>query len=270
MRGLGILLVLVLALAAAACGSGSEPTANQQAPKDAIVLAASKTNEAGTYKADITGNVDVAGQSMDMSGRGAFDAANKKGLMSYTMNVAGQAIDVEMVFAFPVIYMHFPTEMGPLPGGKTWVKMDLEKMGQQAGVDVGQLMEAGQSDPSQGLDFLRGVSDVQAVGDEDVRGVPTTHYTGVVDLQSLGEKSPELKAQIDQLVQQSGIGRIPVEVWVDDNGFVRRMKQSFEGNGTLQRNMTMTMELYDFGTDVSVEEPPADDVIDFSDLMGQR
>ena len=270
MRGLGILLVLVLALAVAACG-GSEPTANQQAPQDAIVLAASKTNEAGTYKADITGNVDVAGQSMDMSGSGAFDAANKQGHMSYSMNVAGQAIDVEMVFAFPVIYMHFPSEMGPLPGGKTWVKMDLEKMGQQAGVDLGQLMQAGQNDPSQGLDFLRGVSDVQAVGDEDVRGVPTTHYTGVVDLQSLGEKSPELKAQIDQLIERSGISRVPVEVWIDDDGFVRRMKQSFEGNGTLQTKMTMTMtmELYDFGTDVSVEEPPADDVVDFSELMGQ-
>jgi hypothetical protein len=268
MRGVAVLLALVVALAAAACGGGSEPAA-EQAPQDAVVLAASKTNEAGTYKADITGTVDVAGQSMDMSGSGAFDAANKQGRMSYTMNVAGQVIDMEMVFAFPVVYMHFPPEIGPLPGGKTWVKIDLEKMGQQAGVDFGQLMQAGQNDPSQGLDFLRGVSDVQTVGDEDVRGVATTHYTGVVDLQSLGAKSPELKAQVDQLVERSGISRVPIEVWIDDEGFVRRMKQSFEGNGTLPMNMTMTTEFYDFGTDVSVEEPPADDVVDFSDLMGQ-
>lgn len=267
MRGLGILLALVLALAASACG-GSEPAA-EQAPQDAIVLAASKTNEAGTYKADISGEIEVAGQSVDMSGSGAFDAANKQGQMSYTMTMAGQDIDMEMVFAFPVIYMRFPPEIGPLPDGKTWVKMDLEKLGHEAGLDLGQLMQAGQSDPTQGLDFLHGVTDVQAVGDEDVRGVPTTHYTGVVDMESLGAKDPELKAQIDQLVQRSGISRVPVEVWIDDNGFVRRMKQTFEGNGSLQMDMTMTTELYDFGTDVNVEAPPANDVVDFSELMGQ-
>jgi hypothetical protein len=267
MRGLGILLALVLALAASACG-GTEPS-TEQAPQDAVVLAASKTNDAGTYKADITGSVDVAGQSIDMAGTGEFDGAQQRGNMSYTMSLNGQDMDMEMVFAYPAIYMHFPPELAPLPGGKTWVKMDLEKLGQQAGFDFGQIMQAGQSDPSQGLDFLRGATGVQAVGDEDVRGVATTHYTGVVDLQSLGAKSPELKAQVDQLVERSGISRVPIEVWIDDEGFVRRMKQSFEGNGTLPMNMTMTTEFYDFGTDVSVEEPPADDVVDFSDLMGQ-
>ena len=268
MRGLGILLALVLALVASACG-GSEPAADQ-APQDAIVLAASKTNDAGTYKADITGTMELAGQSMDMSATGAFDGAQKQGQMSYTMTLNGQDIDMDMVFDFPVIYMHFPPEIGALPGGKTWVKMDLEKLGQQSGLDLGQLMQAGQSDPSQGLDYLRGVSDVQAVGDEDVRGVSTTHYTGVVDLQALGAKDPELKKQIDQLVEQSGIERVPVEVWIDDEGFVRRMKETLEGNSSgLQMNMTMTTDLYDFGTDVSVEEPPADEVVDFSQLMGQ-
>lgn len=268
MRGLGILLALVLSLAASACG-GSEPTA-EQAPQDAIVLAASKTNEAGTYKADIAGTMEVAGQSVDMSGTGAFDNAKKQGQMSYTMTLAGQDIDMDMVFDWPVFYMRFPPALGPLPGGKSWVEMDFEKVGQEQGIDLGQLMQAGQSDPSQGLDYLRGVSDVQAVGDEDIRGVPTTHYTGVVDLQALGGKDPELKKQLDQLVERSGIESVPVEVWVDDEGFVRRMKQTLEGNGSgLQMNMTMTTDLYDFGTDVSVEKPPADQVVDVAQLMGQ-
>ena len=271
MRGLGIVLALVLALAASACGGGTEPAA-EQAPQDAIVLAASKTNDAGTYKADITGTMEMAGQSMDLSATGAFDAAKKQGQMSYTMTLNGQDIDMEMVFDFPVIYMHFPPEIGPLPGGKSWVKMDLEKAGQKAGIDLGQLMQAGQSDPSQGLDYLRGVSDVQAVGDEDVRGVATTHYTGVVDLQALGANDPELKKQFDQLVERSGIRRVPVEVWIDDEGFVRRMKQTLEGSGSgqwMNMSMTMTTDLYDFGTDVSVAEPPANDVVDLSELVGQ-
>ena len=268
MRGLGILLALVFALLASACG-GSEPTA-EQVPPGAIVLAASKTNDAGTYKADINGKMDVAGQSIDMSGTGEFDGAQQRGHMSYTMSLNGQDVDMEMVFAYPAIYMQFPPEAGPLPGGKTWVKMDLEKLGQQAGFDFDQIMQVGQSDPSQGLDFLRGATGVQAVGDEDVRGVHTTHYTGVVDLRSLGTKYPEMKPSIDQLVEQTGISRVPVEVWIDDDGFVRRMKQTLEGNNSgLQMNMTMTTDLYDFGTDVVVKQPPADDVVDFSELTGQ-
>jgi hypothetical protein len=115
------------------------------------------------------------------------------------------------------------------------------------------------------------VTDVEALGDEDVRGVPTTHYTGVVDLESLAKKDPALKGTIDQLVAQTGLRSIPVEVWVDDENFVRRMKQSFEGatfGPGMQLDMTMTTELYDFGSDVNVEVPPPDEVVDFSELMG--
>jgi hypothetical protein len=269
MRGLGIVVALVLVLGVSACG-GSEATAEQVSP-DAIVLAASKTNEAGTYKADLTATMDIAGQSIDMSGKGEFDGAQQRGHMSYAMNLNGQDLNMDMVFAYPEIYMQPPPESGSLPDGKTWIKMDLEKLGQQAGFDFDQVMQAGQSDPSQGLEFLRGATDVQAVGDEDVRDVPTTHYTAVVDLRSLGTKYPEMKPSIDQLVEQSGISRVPVEVWIDDDGFVRRMKQTLDGNSSgLQMNMTMTTDLYDFGTDVSVKEPPADEVVDFQEMTGQN
>jgi hypothetical protein len=269
MRRLVLALVLLASLAASACGGGSEPGAEQVSP-DAVVLAASKTNETGSYEADISGTMDIAGQSIDLSGTGAFDAAKQRGHMSYSMNLNGVDLDMEMVFAYPVIYMELPPESGQLPAGKKWIKMDLEKLGQEAGLDLDQLMGAGQTDPSQGLDFLRGVTGVHAVGDEEVRGVSTTHYTGVVDLATLGSEHPELKPSIDQLVQQSGISRVPVEVWIDGDGFVRRMKQTLEGSGSgLPMNMTMTTDLYDFGTDVSVKEPPADEVIDFSELTGQ-
>lgn len=269
MRRLGIFLALVLALAAAACGGGSEPAA-EQAPQEAVVLAAAKTNDAGSYKVDMTSSSEIAGQALELSGTGAFDGEGKRGQMSMTTSVAGQELDMEMVFAFPIVYVHLPPELGLLSAGKTWAKMDIEKLGQQEGFNVGQLMQAGASDPSQGLDFLRGVSDVEAVGDEDVRGVATTHYTGVVDLHDRGAEDPDLKTELDKFLDQSGTSRIPVEIWIDDDGFVRRMQQTLESNGSgFQVSSTMTTEFYDFGTDVTVEEPPADEVADFSELMGQ-
>jgi hypothetical protein len=269
MRALLALAFLVLALGLTACGS---QTAAEPPPQDALAVAASKTTDAGTYKAEIVSSIEVAGQSMEMTGTGEFDSDAQRGRASYTASLAGQDFDLDAVFAFPDMYMRFPVGLLPgLPGGKSWVKLDLEKLGRQAGFDFGQLMQAGQSDPSQGLQFLRGVTDVKALGDEDVRGVPTTHYTGVVDLESLAKKDPALKGSIDQLVAQTGLTRIPVEVWVDDENFVRRMKQSFGGatfGPGMQLDMTMTTELYDFGSEVSVEVPPPDEVVDLSELMG--
>jgi hypothetical protein len=271
MRALLALVSLVLALGVTACGSEK---AAEPAPHDAVALAASKTSDAGTYKADISTSLDVAGQSMEMTGTGEFDGDAQRGRVSYAASVAGQDFDMDAVFAFPDMYMRLPVGLLPgLPGGKSWVKLDLEKLGRQAGFDFGQLMQAGQSDPSQGLQFLQGVTDIQAVGDEDVRGVPTTHYTGVVDLESLAEKDPALKDSVDALIAQTGLRRIPVEAWVDDENFVRRMKQSFEGatfGPGMQLDMTMTTELYDFGLDVDVEVPPPDDVVDLSEIVGNQ
>jgi predicted small lipoprotein YifL len=264
-----LLALLVLALGLTACGS---QTAAEAPPQDVLAVAASKTTDAGTYKAEIVSSIEAAGQSMEMTGTGEFDSDAQRGRASYTASVAGQDFDLDAVFAFPDMYMRFPVGLLPgLPVGKSWVKLNLEKLGRQAGFDFGQLMQAGQSDPSQGLQFLRGMTNIQAVGEEDVRGVPTTHYTGVVDLESLAKKDPSLKGSIDQLVAQTGLGRIPVEVWVDDENFVSRMKQSFEGatfGPGMQLDMTMTTELYDFGADVNVEVPAPDEVVELSELVG--
>jgi hypothetical protein len=133
-------------------------------------------------------------------------------------------------------------------------------------------MQAGQADPSQGLDYLRGATDIQEVGREDVRGVPTTHYKGVVELRRVADQFPELQPSVERLIQQTGIDRVPVEVWVDDDNLVRRMRQSYEGAQVgpgASMDMTSTVELYDFGTKVDVSPPPADETVDLSQLIGQ-
>jgi hypothetical protein len=271
MRARALLLALVVAIVASGCG-GSEP-ASEQPPQDAVALAASNTTDAGTYKADVTASIEAAGQTVEMDGTGEFDSENQRGHMSFTTSVAGQDLDMEMVYALPIVYMRYPPGLFPgLSDAKPWIKLDLEKLGRQAGFDFGQLLQAGQSDPSQGLQYLKGAEDIEAVGGEEVRGVQTTHYTGVVDLHALAEEDPGLKESVDQLIEQTGITRIPVEVWIDGDGLIRRLKQTMHGAASGQgipTDMTTTTDLYDFGTEVSVDEPPADQVTDFQDLLGR-
>jgi hypothetical protein len=269
-RALLALLLASLVLGSTACGS--ETTA-EPAPQDAVVLAASKTNEAGTYKVDTTASVEVGGQSVEMSGTGAFDAERQRGQMSLSTSAAGQDIDLQMVYALPFIYIRYPAGLVPgIPGGKEWVKLDLESLGRQAGFDLDQLMQTGQADPSQGLRYLRGVTELEQVGEEEVRGVATTHYRGTIDLRRLADEDPALRKTVEQLIDQTGVTRVPVEVWIDGENFVRRLRQSYEdawAASGVTMDMTTTTEFYDFGTEVNVEEPPDEDVADLAELLGQ-
>jgi outer membrane lipoprotein-sorting protein len=266
MRGLAALMAIFIALAVAACGGESESTPPVQ--EDVVALAASKTDDAGTYKADLSGTVEAQGQTVELSGTGEFDGKQRQGTMTMTTSVAGQEIDMDVVYAYPVMFMRFPPGLLPaIPADKPWVKIDLAELAERVGFASGQLMQSQQqADPSQGLKYLQDLTDVEAVGAEDIRGVPTTHYKGVVDLNDLSAKHPELKAAIDRLVQQTGISRIPMEVWIDDDNFVRQMKETFD---TADADTTVTVQLYDFGTTVDVSPPPAEQTVDLGHLIGQ-
>ena len=89
-------------------------------------------------------------------------------------------------------------------------------------------LSQGQNDPTAQLEYLRGISDAEEVGTEQVAGVETTHYSGTVDLDAAYDRLPddtrgELKQAIAQARKQFGHGAMPVDVWVDGDGLLRRM-----------------------------------------------
>jgi hypothetical protein len=163
------------------------------------------------------------------------------------------------------------------PGLKGWIRFDLQALGEEAGLDFDQLMQLGsQSDPSQALAYLRAASDdIQEVGSEEVRGVETTHYRMTVDLARVAAAAPPaqreaLQAQVDELIEKSRIQNVPTDVWIDEDGLVRRQRLTYENMAFapgVHGDMTMTMELFDFGVDVEVDPPPASQVVDLQELL---
>jgi hypothetical protein len=179
---------------------------------------------------------------------------------------------MEMIFDQLVIYMRFPPEIqAQVPGGKSWVKVDLEALGEQLGIDLGAVMQFSQSDPTQSLQYLRGASDdFEEVGSEPVRGVDTTHYRGTIDLRKATEHLPEdARDSIERVVELTGVGKLPFDVWIDDDGLARRVKyeQPLPATGGEDASMELTMEFFDFGVDVDVAPPPAEGVIDMQELI---
>jgi hypothetical protein len=113
-------------------------------------------------------------------------------------------------------------------------------------------------DPLGPLDLLRRpVVEIGRVGDDDdVRGVPTQHLHARLDLTGSGTSDPAGGSFEERLVA-AGLETLPVDVWVDDDGLVRRLVVTVDAAGS----MTTTFEVYDTGADVTVAVPEAASII---------
>ena len=286
MSRLAVLLVAVLAaLGLPACGSDSDESESATpTPLATVVQAADKTSAAGSSRAsfDIT-MTGLTPEALSMTGEGVFDSSRRQGRMTMDMSELGAASgqdlgEAEIVYDDFVVYMKFPFLRQVQPSLEPWVKFDIRKLGKQQGFDVSQFSQFNQNDPSQALQYLRAASgNVQEIGREEVRGVETTHYGMRVDLRKVVSQAPEdqreqLRATIDQLIEQSGVETVPTEVWIDDDGLARRMRLTYNNMRFAPGqvgDMVMSMDLYDFGVEVDVEPPPKDQVTDIQKLMEQ-
>jgi hypothetical protein len=126
--------------------------------------------------------------------------------------------------------------------------------------------QTGFTDPGPLLDMLGGVGDgVTDEGTEEVRGVETTHFAGSFTMRDALEEVPEdQRASVEALFGSGQLGgdlldtEIPVDVFVDDDGLVRRMEMVMDFGalgGVDVPALTMAMDLFDFGADISVAPP---------------
>jgi hypothetical protein len=270
------LVLAALAAFLAACGGSSEATPTttvvqqlESSAQQAVLQAGAKTQAAKSGRIALMAEIAGGAANGSMSGEGAF--AGPRGRMSMDLSGLGNGEvtgRLELAFDRLLIYMKFPPEVArELPGGKTWVKFDLARLGKQEGIDFEELMQLGGSDPSRSLDLLRAAShDFAAVGDEAVRGVQTTHYRGTIDLEKLAQQGPaKARESYRRIIEETGQKQIPVDVWIDEDGLTRRLhyEQKMPGGGSTD----FTQEFYDFGADVNVEAPPASQTIDITELV---
>lgn len=274
-------LALLVLLVGASCGqpSGSSGAAD---PTELIAASADTTTAAGTSKMSMQMTTVMPQGEFSMDAEGAYDYANQRGAMTMTMDLgeaAGQMggpMDIEMVFEDMVIYMKYPMLSDLSGDAKPWIRMDLQEIGEQAGMDFGSLMQSGTTDPTQMLEWLRGASgDIEVVGEEEVRGATTRHYKGTIDFNKVVEQAPAdvrdaLRSTVDMMVKTIGTSNVPFEVWIDEEGRAVRIAQSFEyeEGAVAGGSMSMTLDLFDFGSDVNVQIPPASQTSDFKELMG--
>jgi hypothetical protein len=278
MRRASLLLMLALAVAVTACGGGDQSASTgagttSTSAQQAVLDAAARGAELESGRISFTAIIDAGPVSGTFTGEGAFNGKKARVLLDMSDFTNGQISGTtEAVFDDLVMYMRFPAQISNafgLPAGKEWIRFDLAELGKQQGIDFGALFnQFSGSDPSRALEFLRAAqNDFRRVGDEEVRGIETTHYQGTVDLERLAETAPaDARESYRRLLELSAQARIPVDVWIDGDGRTRRIR--YEQEMRDGSSMKLTQDYYDFGADVNVEPPSANEVADFADLLG--
>jgi hypothetical protein len=130
------------------------------------------------------------------------------------------------------------------------------------------------TDPTQFVDYLRAVSaNTKQVGTATIRGVKTTHYRALVDLDRYPSlvppaQRPAVGRSIHQLEATLGSHTLPLDVWIDSHSLVRRIGVSFrECVSNIKSSFGMTIDLFDYGPQSKPGIPPANRVYDLTPLV---
>lgn len=235
---------------------------------DPVAQAADTTSAAGSAEFGIAGSINAAGQAIPLKGSGTADMRSHKMRMSMSFPIPGFGqTDVEEIFDGSTLYMRFPASlMQRMPGAKPWMKLDLAALGKASGVDLKQAMQSNQNNPADMLQALKAAGTSKVVGQENIGGAPTTHYSATIDMNKVAARVGDKQAveSIKQLSRQSGLSSFPVEVWIDRAGRVRREYMKLSAS---QFSMEMTISFTRFGVPVDTTPPAADQVMDASALM---
>ena len=223
---------------------GADRTAGESVPKDEFM---------DLYRASVedltTAEVvmDMTGSGMEISAEGVVDYSSEPAAMELSYTGDGQNMD--MVMLDNVMYMSSPEF------GEKWVKFDVGEAAEGMGLDLN-----AQMDMRQMLDtFEAGLTDVEYVGEEQVDGDDTDQYrltvdtealTGEIDLSELGAAGAQLPKTMT------------FDIFFDDDEQFRRMAMDID------KSTSMTMDFDNWGTDVDIEAPPADQTTTLEELLG--
>jgi hypothetical protein len=277
MRGRWTALAVGLALAGSAAvltGCGVSRTI------DPVAAAATKTQSAGSAKLALAVEVTAGGKTYSVTANGVLGdhAADVTADLSDVLGAAGlsgTSGSAELRFlqegGDPVVYLSAPFLSSRLPGAPAWIRLDLQQASEAMGKDLnGLLAQAGQN-PAQVLDMLRASGEVVEVGTETVNGESTTHYRATIDLAKAADQlGPDAQAMLKRLSAAGAPTTFPVDVWIGDDGLVRRvvLDESFSANGQ-SGGAKVTLDLSDYGTPVDVTAPPSADTLDLTGLASQ-
>lgn len=261
-----------------------------------VAQAAERTAAKGTARMRMTMKMTGAGlpQPVTVKANGvmALDAA--RGRLGIDLGTIAQsfgaplpegAATVEMVFEGSRFNAKLPTGLPgvpALPGGASWVQLDLKEVATAMGLDADGLGALFTLDPAAQLKAIDATRTLKKVGTETIGGASTTHYAGTYKLSDFIAGLPEAQRKavqdsVDKLDELSAGGEplalddpIPVELWVDADGVARKVLSASKlpaQKGVPAGTLEQSYELSDFGAKLDTAAPPKDDTYEATDAL---
>ncbi len=260
MRG-GRYLVVLAGVGVLAAGCGTEVAQGTS-------LAAAVTRTAGqTARVAVTTTMQMPGMSVTFTETGVFDFARARGMVSMQ-----NPVGITEIFIPPKAYIKVPGDVnGGLPPGKSWIAVDSGASGGPGNSLLGPL--GGGTDPADLLASLTAISSsVTKLGTSTIRAVQVTGFRVSIDPAKAAARVPRWeRAGFLGFTRSLGPGAIPVDVWVDRQNLMRRVKLSLRVPGgagpPAGARLVQATDFYDFGVPVQVSAPAAAEIASMSQLI---
>lgn len=226
--------------------------AKAPAPAEAVKAAYLKTVAAKSAKVELTTTDPAQKTSAHSGSKGWYPS-------SHDIVLKSDGRDKRSIMIGDVIW----SKLDKPVKGKSWMKMSLAKDG-KPGVRRGE-------DPAEYLAMLLGQDTVRYVGAEQVDGIEAEHYKAILtdtELLKADDATKVMEEKNRQYLHEAlkGIKELRIDLWIGKDGYPVRVDSTETGapEGPLQTKAKFSA----FGTTPAVAAPPAEDTVDFDDVIG--
>lgn len=258
-------VLAILALTAAGCGGASSGLLDLPAG-EVLAVAVERSGDHDSFRMRVRtvtsgpqGDVTVTGEGVGNGQAALFNATTEGAALG------DGPVEIEVRLVDGTIYQRSQLFTEALGIDAEWISIDLATA--VPGLEA-VMQQAQQYDPSQFMSQLQDIARVSEVGSETVNGVPTKHYTAVSTIRAAFEAAGVDDATMQQYVDMTGVDLdddVPMEVWIDEEGLVRRTTVAVTTDAFSTETIT---DILEYGVPVDVTAPPAADTVPLEDLQG--
>ncbi|WP_205697690.1 hypothetical protein [Conexibacter sp. SYSU D00693] len=239
------------ALVAGCGGGGDEGERGAPAPKGTparsseLDAAAKATKAIRSYRATVKMRSDVAGAAQRFDGVviSAVDARSGR-IFGRFAEAGARETQLEAITQGATQWVRSGQLTRQLPDGKRWLRVE------------GDASTPSTLTPVEFVTFLRDSGSARELGEEDVRGEPTTHVTGELDSKAIARTSGVAAQQRLQRVVGAGDFRATVDLWIGEDDRPRRMQLTMRPPKPTTGMLRSTLEVLGYDVDLRNAAPP--------------
>ncbi|MFD6417423.1 hypothetical protein [Streptomyces sp. NPDC060194] len=273
----GVAAVVLSVLGTTGCsvdGAAAEDRMSGERGATLVRGAAERLVRAGTARTRTSMEMASGGTRVTIRGEGAYDFRSATGRLEVVLPADPAGVQehrpITEMLAPGALYMK--NRGAGVPADK-WVRIET------AGLNDGNLVTGGATDPMVAAELLRAASDVDYVGEKRVGGTEVRHFRGTADLgRAAKEASPGARGPLAAAARGFARDLVRFDAYLDEEGRLRKVRHRFSfsdgmaaggtGAGGRAMEVASTTLLDGFGTRTRWRLPAEEDI--FAGTIAER